>query len=635
MVVRLARPDERVRWDALVEAHHYLGFKRFAGRGLRYVIEWAGQWIALAGWQSCALKSRHRDLWVGWKGAVRWRRLHLIANNSRFVVLGGKGVFSRLGSFAMAAMLRRLSADWQEQYGHPILLAETFVDPARFEGTVYAAGNWRYLGLTRGFARHNGRYTDAHGRPKEFSIYPLRRDACRRLRDPAPLPAGWEPKDAAGQAPDEMRSLYQELAGIPDFRRGQGRKHTVASVLAVYILARLANMRGPVAAEYAQKLSQRELEAIGAWKNPKTGLYVPVSKSTLHRVIASLDHEEVEAALQRYTTPRLQLARAIAIDGKRIRGANRNGDGHFETATLVEHATRMPVATLNDHDDGGEIAAVRTLLEQAPVEGRVITLDALHTTRDTARAIVETHRADSLMSVKDNAPETRKALETVDWERAASGRFEEKIEKAHGRIEQRRIEVLTPLPRPRRFRARQQCHLHQPRARHHHPQDPVRKLRFRVPALRAAAPGRAHGAAVALNPAFPANSRLPVGEPARAPRSPPPRKSTPFAAPLDPANRAKESPAAALRGKHRQRSSGNSARQRTEAKTGQISSAARPRTAPKPFRFRPALRILSNPSAIHKNLKAWDTPDSQEIYDWIQTHLANAVEEAMSIRNRN
>ena len=57
---------------------------------------------------------------------------------------------------------------------------------------------------------------------------------------------------------------------------------------------------------------------------------------------------------------------------------------------------------------------MRTLLEQAPVEGRVITLDALHTTRDTARAIVETHRADYLMSVKDNAPETRKALETVD-----------------------------------------------------------------------------------------------------------------------------------------------------------------------------------------------------------------------------
>ena len=59
-----------------------------------------------------------------------------------------------------------------------------------------------------------------------------------------------------------MRSLYEELAAVKDFRRAQGRKHTVASVLAVYILARLANIRGPVAAaKYAQQLSQAELKS--------------------------------------------------------------------------------------------------------------------------------------------------------------------------------------------------------------------------------------------------------------------------------------------------------------------------------------------------------------------------------------
>ena len=52
--VRLARPDERIRWDRLMDQHHYLGFKRFAGRGLRYVFEWRGQWVGLAGWQSGA-----------------------------------------------------------------------------------------------------------------------------------------------------------------------------------------------------------------------------------------------------------------------------------------------------------------------------------------------------------------------------------------------------------------------------------------------------------------------------------------------------------------------------------------------------------------------------------------------------
>ena len=327
VVVRLARPDEYRKWDELVNQHHGLGFKRFAGRGLRYIVEWCARWIALAGWQSGAFKSRHRDRWIGWTEALRWRRLHLIANNTRFLVLGSKGVFPCLASFALAAMLRRLGDDWQTQYGHPMLIAESFVDPSKFDGTMYVAANWQYLGMTRGFARHNGRYTDPHGERKQLYVYPLRRDACRRLRDPGPLPPAWEPKGHAEKPPSELRSLYEELAAIEDFRRPQGRKHTVASTLSVYILARLANMRGPVAgAEYASKLSQRELEAIGAWKNPKTGRYVPVSKSTLHRVLSSVDPEQIEAALQRFSMPRLELARAIAIDGKRIRGAKARTD---------------------------------------------------------------------------------------------------------------------------------------------------------------------------------------------------------------------------------------------------------------------------------------------------------------------
>ena len=50
-----------------MDQHHYLGFKRFAGRGLRYVFEWRGQWVGLAGWQSGAFKCRPRDQWIGWK----------------------------------------------------------------------------------------------------------------------------------------------------------------------------------------------------------------------------------------------------------------------------------------------------------------------------------------------------------------------------------------------------------------------------------------------------------------------------------------------------------------------------------------------------------------------------------------
>ena len=281
---------------------------RFAGRGLRYIVEWRGQWLALAGWQSGAFKSRHRDRWVGWKRELRYRRLHLIGNNTCFVILSRPGVFAHLASLALAAMTRRLSRDWQAAYGHPVLIAKSFVDPAHFQGTLYQAANWRYLGNTRGFARHNGRYTDPHGEPKRLYVYPLQRNARRRLRDPGPLPAAWEPKGHSERAPSELRSLYEELARVQDFRRAQGRKHPVASVLAVYLLASLANLRGPVAAaEYASKLTQRELQAIGAWKNRKTGRYLPVSKSTLHRVFASVDPSLRAPTLRRLPRPAVSL----------------------------------------------------------------------------------------------------------------------------------------------------------------------------------------------------------------------------------------------------------------------------------------------------------------------------------------
>ena len=135
VVVRLARPDERARWDALMDRHHYLGFKRFAGRGLRYLEEWRGQWSALAGWQTGAFKCAPR--WIGWRRQELFPRLHLIANNTRFLVLSENRVFPNLASYFMSAMLRRLSDDWQHAYGHPLLVVESFVDPTRFTGTMY------------------------------------------------------------------------------------------------------------------------------------------------------------------------------------------------------------------------------------------------------------------------------------------------------------------------------------------------------------------------------------------------------------------------------------------------------------------------------------------------------------------
>lgn len=123
-----------------------------------------GQWVALLAWASAAWCCAPRDRWIGWAPLLRRHRLPFIANNTRFLILDGVRV-PNLASAGLAANVKRLAADWRRAHRHPVLLAETFVDPTHFSGTAYQAAGWLPLGLTRGYARHGGRYVH-HGQPK-------------------------------------------------------------------------------------------------------------------------------------------------------------------------------------------------------------------------------------------------------------------------------------------------------------------------------------------------------------------------------------------------------------------------------------------------------------------------------------
>jgi len=89
---------------------------------------------------------------------------------------------SQGSSKALSLSLRRLSSDWQKCYGHPVYLAETFVDNARFRGTCYQAANWHYVGQTKGSAKKGNTY-HYHGQPKAIYLYPLHRHFRRFLND--------------------------------------------------------------------------------------------------------------------------------------------------------------------------------------------------------------------------------------------------------------------------------------------------------------------------------------------------------------------------------------------------------------------------------------------------------------------
>src|SRR6516164_5973089 len=141
IIVRPVRGEERGRWQHLMRTHHYLGLRLIVGQSLCYVALFQEQWVALRGWGAAALKCAPRDARIGWSPALRFRRLHLLANDVRFLVLP-EGHHPHVASRILALNGKRLSQDWERYYGHPILLGETFVDAARFRGTCYLAAGW-------------------------------------------------------------------------------------------------------------------------------------------------------------------------------------------------------------------------------------------------------------------------------------------------------------------------------------------------------------------------------------------------------------------------------------------------------------------------------------------------------------
>lgn len=178
--LRLIKAHERTRWNRLVNEHHYLT-SRLVGRQLRYVAEIAGEWVALLSVGEASAHLEDRDVWIGWTDVERGRRLRLIGNNTRFVILRERAECPNLATRVLGLLHRRVSADYEAQFGNPLVGLETFVDPAYFRGTCYKAGGWRALGRTKGYGRVRKEYYQAHGRPKELWFKVLHPAGVRAL----------------------------------------------------------------------------------------------------------------------------------------------------------------------------------------------------------------------------------------------------------------------------------------------------------------------------------------------------------------------------------------------------------------------------------------------------------------------
>lgn len=168
---QVRRTAEELLFNSLVEQYHYLGYQQPPGEHLKYLVSAGGQVIACLAWCSAARHLAMRDRFIGWSVEARQRNLHLLAYNTRFLILPWVRV-PHLASHVLGRMAKLVPGDWQQLYAHPICWLETFIDPARFKGTCYRAANWIKLGHTTGRG-HNARTKKATQPVKELLALPL------------------------------------------------------------------------------------------------------------------------------------------------------------------------------------------------------------------------------------------------------------------------------------------------------------------------------------------------------------------------------------------------------------------------------------------------------------------------------
>src|SRR3974377_2014774 len=170
VTVRRLCDNEWGQYNFYLQREHYLESSRFAGQSLRYVAEVDGQWVALRTFSAPALHLKAREQWIGWSPRQRARRLGLVVNNSRFLVLAERQRYPNLASRVLGLVLRRLSGDGQEHWGHPVLVVESFVDESQYRGTCYRACGFEGVGPTEGFKRASRDFYEEHGQPKQLYL---------------------------------------------------------------------------------------------------------------------------------------------------------------------------------------------------------------------------------------------------------------------------------------------------------------------------------------------------------------------------------------------------------------------------------------------------------------------------------
>jgi len=328
--------EDREKWKAYVQTHHYIGYKHPFGAHLCYFIfseklqQELGclQFSASASWALAP-----RDRWIGWDQKRRKKLLQLILSNDRFLIFPWVQV-QNLASHVLSLATKQIADDWVRAYGYRPVLIETFVDSSRYKGTCYKAANWHYVGQTQGRGRDDPRHEHPETK-KDIYMYPLQRDWRRslnqghrqvdlkkRYRDDQASPA---PKRSVS---DDFIVLWEHIAGIlhevaAEYdKKWRVRKRVLDSLILMLLIFRLVSSKnsqsyGTTIDDLWDSCDQLDLE-LPQKSSPASSSFCAARKKLDESIFQCLNSRIISA----YTPERRRFTwkghRLFAVDGSKI-----------------------------------------------------------------------------------------------------------------------------------------------------------------------------------------------------------------------------------------------------------------------------------------------------------------------------
>ena len=382
------------KFKKLADNFHYMGDGCPAGDTLRLAVIADDEWVTLFLWGSACYRLKDRDQWIGWTDQQRAARQKLVVQNRRFVLLTQPGEHPNLASHILGKMIRELPRLWKNEFGYEPLVAETFSDIEAREGTCYKATGWIPLGKTKGYSRHAADYYVPNDRPKKLWVHELRKNATQVLRlihIPDEFKKGAH-CNADGIMPinaKQIESLHEALCRVPD-PRAKNRVYHIGAILSIVAMALFSGHKDLKAIiRFANRLtlSQRKKLALPGFEKGSRYKKIP-SYTAVYNLLIQLDLDAFSELLSEWLAQHKgKLPTALAMDGKFIRNT-------IGLVTLAEHETGAPVAMIDASQKKGdgdrcELKAAQIMIcKHDDLTNTVITADALHCQKDTAREIV-------------------------------------------------------------------------------------------------------------------------------------------------------------------------------------------------------------------------------------------------------